>query len=385
MRILFLANTDWYLYNFRQDLAHALRVAGHEVVMAAPRGEFAKRLEADGYEFRAVEISRQGLNPVSEFAAVRRLEALYREVQPDVVHHFTLKAVVLGSLAARRAGIEHVINAIAGLGYAFSGDGLKARTIRRGLLPVLRRALAGSDVIFQNPDDQATLRASGVLEDVPTHLIKGSGVDISAFAMTPEPEGDPVVMLPGRMLWSKGVGTFAGAAERVRFHLPLARFVLVGSLDEEHPDAVTREDMERITGSGHVEWWGFQEAMNATLQQAHVVCLPSRYGEGVPRVLIEAAAIGRPLVGTDIPGCREIVIDHKTGLLVRPRDATALSEALLELLRDRDLRRKMAANARALAVRRFSTTTVIEETFEVYRKTAPGFLTSVSAPPEAVS
>ncbi len=372
MRVLFLANTDWYLFNFRRDLAHALRVAGHEVLLAAPRGEFAPRLEAEGFAFHEVAISRQGLNPWSELAAVGRIEALYRELKPDMVHHFTLKAVVLGSLAAQRAGITQVVNAIAGLGYSFSDAGIRARMIRRGLIPVLKRAIAGTDIIFQNSDDEATLRASGVLAGTRTHLIQGSGVDISAFSMTPEPDGDPVVMLPSRMLWSKGIGTFAASAERVRRQMPLARFVLVGSLDEEHPDAISQDDMTRITETGDVEWWGFQDEMAETMKRAHIVCLPSRYGEGVPRALIEGAALGRPLIGTDIPGCREIVRDHETGFLVRPRDAGALSSAVLELLQDRDLRRSLGEGARALAVSRFSATTVIEETFEVYQKTASG-------------
>ena len=385
MRVLFLANTDWYLYNFRLDLARAVRGAGHEVVMAAPEGAFRAKIEADGFAFREVKMSRRGINPLAEYAAVRRMEALYREVQPDLVHHFTLKAVVQGSLGAQRAGVTRVVNAVAGLGYVFTDESLKARAIRMGLVRALGRSLAGTEIILQNPDDELMLHAAGVLADGQAHLIRGSGVDVERFVPIPEPGGAPLVVLASRMLWGKGIETFVHAAERVRKKMPTARLALVGPTDSGNPAAVPEAQLRAWAEAGDVEWWGFRDDMEDVLAQSHVVCLPSEYGEGVPRILIEGAASGRPLVATDIAGCREIVRDGKSGLLVRPGDPAALAQALLDLLRDRDLRRRLGQGARRLAEDEFSARSVIADTFGVYRILASEFGGPVHASPEAVS
>lgn len=367
MRVLFLANTDWYLYNFRLDLAKAVREAGHEVILAAPEGVFQRAIEEEGFAFQPVKMSRRGVNPIEEWAAVRRMEGLYREVQPDLVHHFTLKAVVHGSLGAKRAGVPHIVNAVAGLGYAFTDPSLKARLIRQGIVRALRRSLDGTELILQNPDDERVLHEAGVLTGSRAHLIRGSGVDIDRFVPLPETPGPPLVVLASRMLWGKGIQTFVDAAERVRTTMPTVVMALVGPTDPGNPAAVPETQLKAWDSSGMVEWWGFRHDMEQVLSDAHVVCLPSEYGEGVPRILIEGAASGRPLVATDIPGCREICVDHETGLLVRPGDASALSHALLDLLRDRDLRQKLGRGARRLAEEAFSARSVIDATFDVYR------------------
>ena len=371
MRVLFLSSTDWYLYNFRLDLARAVRDAGHEVVFVAPEGEFASRIEADGFAFRPITMSRRGVNPFGEIAAIRRLTEVYREIQPDLAHHFTLKAVVQGSLAARRAGVQRVVNAVAGLGYVFTDPGLRARAIRLGLVPALRVALRGTETIYQNPDDQALLVRARAADPARSHLIRGSGVDVSRFSPTPEAEGPPLVVLASRMLWGKGVGDFAEAARLVREAIPDARLALVGPTDEGNPGAVPEAQLREWVSAGHVEWWGFRDDMEAILASAHVVCLPSRYGEGVPRILIEAAATGRALVATDIAGCREIVRDGETGRLVPHSDPLALADALVGLLRDPDARRRMGAQARDLAVREFSAREVIARTMGVYDRFEP--------------
>ncbi|MEL6616289.1 MAG: glycosyltransferase, partial [Bacteroidota bacterium] len=240
-------------------------------------------------------------------------------------------------------------------------------------------------VILQNPDDRALLKAAGVLPEGHAHLIRGSGVDVHRFVPQPEPEGPPLVVLASRMLWGKGIETFVRAAERVRKKMPLARFALVGPTDEGNPASVPAETLREWAASGAIEWWGFRDDMEEVLRQAHIVCLPSEYGEGVPRILIEGAAAGRPLVATDIPGCREIVRDGETGFLVRTGDPEALSTALLDLLRDRDLRQRLGAAARGLAARSFSARSVIADTFDVYRRLAPDIGVPQSVTPEAVS
>ena len=373
MRVLFFANTDWYLYNFRLDLARAVREAGHEVVLAAPEGVFRRDLEADGFAFVPVKMDRRGINPLAEWAAVRRMEAIYREVKPDLVHHFTLKSVVHGSMGAKRAGVPAIVNAVAGLGYAFTDPSLKAKLVKRGVTRALATALDGTQLILQNPDDERVLREAGVLPAGGTHLIRGSGVDVSRFTPQPETAGPPLVVLASRMLWGKGIQTFVDAASRVRERMPTAVLALVGPTDPDNPASVPEAQLRAWDASGPVEWWGFRHDMHQVLSDAHVVCLPSEYGEGVPRILIEGAASGRPLVATDIPGCREICRDHETGLLVRPQDAAALARALLDLLRDRDLRQRLGKEARRLAVESFSAQSVIAQTFAVYRHLVPNF------------
>lgn len=377
MRVVFLANTDWYLFNFRLDLAKAVRAAGHEVILAAPEGVFRREIENEGFRFQPVRMSRRGVNPLEEWGAVRRMEALYRELQPDLVHHFTIKAVVHGSLGAKRAGVPAIVNAVAGLGYAFTDRSLKARLIRQGIVRALRQSLAGTALILQNPDDERVLAEAGILDGVSSHLIRGSGVDVHRFVPMPETEGPPLVVFASRMLWGKGVQTFVDAADRVRREMPTAVLALVGPTDQGNPAAVPEAQLKAWDESGTVEWWGFRHDMESVLSEAHVVCLPSEYGEGVPRILIEGAASGRPLVATDIPGCREICVDHKTGLLVRPGDPAALAEALLDLLRDRDLRQSLGRGARRLAEDEFSARAVIRSTFDVYRTVAAG----IGAPP----
>ena len=384
MKALLLANTDWYLANFRLGLARAIRDAGHEVVLAAPPGPFVERLEGDGFAFRAVGMDRRSRNPWTEARAVRELAALYRREGPDLVHHFTLQAVVQGSFAARRAGVGAVVNAVAGLGYAFTDPGARARLTQAALRPVLRRALAASETVVQNPDDRDALLALRLADPARLHVIRGSGVDTRRFRPQPEPDGAPTVVLASRMLRAKGADTLVEAMPLVREQIPDARAVLVGAADGGNPDAIPEAELQAWDARPGVEWWGFRDEMESVLAQAHVVCLPSRYGEGVPRVLIEGAALGRPLVSTDRPGCREIVRDGETGRLVPPADPQALAAALIELLGDAELRRRLGTGARALAVRSFSSDRVTADTFGVYRRVAPGFDGPSARPPEPV-
>jgi glycosyltransferase involved in cell wall biosynthesis len=367
MKAILFANTDWYLFNFRLSLARALRDAGYEVVFLSPPGEYGPQLAAQGFRWQAFPLSRRGMNPLRELLTILRLRRFYRTEQPDVVHHFTIKCVLYGSLAAHLAGIKQIINAITGLGYIFVSESGLARLLRPFVHIFYRLALRDTEVIFQNQDDIDLFRQRRLLGNACVHLIRGSGVDTEVFTLSSEPSDDPVVMMVGRFLWDKGVGEFVEAARILQQSGVAARFVLVGDTYPDNPGAVPPEQLRQWVQEGVVEWWGWHDDMLAMLPQAQVVCLPS-YREGMPRSLAEAGACGRPVVTTDAPGCREIVQDGVNGFLVPVRDASALAEALRKLMVDPALRQQMGRRGRELVEAEFSVRRIVAETLQVYNE-----------------
>lgn len=365
MKIILFANTDWYLYNFRLPLAKALRERGNNVLLLSPPGDYVERLKMLGFRWEGFELDRSGVNPVKEGLALLRLWRLYRHEQPDLVHHFTVKPVLYGSMAALLAGVPTIINSVTGLGYVFTGrqNGLRI-LVNLFYRLVLRRTW----VIFQNPDDQAAFLNTGLVLSDRIALIRSSGVDTEHFVPTPEPQGTPpVVILPARLLWDKGVGEFVEAARILKQRGLFVRFVLVGNTDPGNPSAVPPELLQEWQKQNLVEWLGWQDNMIEVYQQATLVALPS-YREGVPKTLIEAAACGRAIVTTDVPGCREIVRQNENGRLVPAQDAKALANAIQELLENPALRQKMAENGRRIAVNEFDVLKVIRSTLEFYQQ-----------------
>jgi glycosyltransferase involved in cell wall biosynthesis len=281
-----------------------------------------------------------------------------------------MKPVVLGGIAARVAGVRGVVTAIPGLGYAFTSTGVWA-AMRKSLLTFgLRVALRhpNSVVIFQNPDDMAQLLQAHVVDREKCALIRGAGVDTDEFARSLEPTTRPRVLFASRMLREKGVEIFVQAAGILRARGLEADFMLAGQPDPANPGSISERELKQWHDSGVIRWLGHCDDMPSLLRSVHIVCLPSFYGEGVPKVLIEAAAIGRAIVATDMPGCREIVQHRCTGLLVKPRDAQALAASVEELVRDGALRREFGSNARQLAVAEFDVGAVVRQTLEVYRQ-----------------
>ncbi|HUW36076.1 MAG TPA: glycosyltransferase family 4 protein [Rhodocyclaceae bacterium] len=373
-KLLFLVAEDWYFCSHRLPLARAAKAAGYEVVVATRVGTHADAITAEGFKLVAIGLRRSGRNPWREFRAILEIAGIYRRERPDLVHHVALKPVLYGAIAARLARVPAVVNALAGLGFVFASASLKARLLRPWVVGALRLSIdaKGSALIVQNPDDRKMLVEGGVVAAARVRLIRGSGVDIRRFAPTPEPGGTPLVMLPSRLLWDKGVGEFVAAARLLRERGVEARFVLVGDSDPETSAAIPVGQLQAWQSVGAVEWWGRQTTwdMPAVLGSSHVVCLPSYRGEGLPKVLLEAAACGRPLVATDVPGCREIVIDGGNGLLVPPRDAPALADAIGRLLADPDLRAAMGRRGRELVEAQFSEERVVAQTLALYRELA---------------
>jgi glycosyltransferase involved in cell wall biosynthesis len=280
--------------------------------------------------------------------------------------------VLYGGLVARFARVPAVVHAITGLGYVFLIDGTAAR-IQRAIVKSFYAFALGhrnAHAIFQNPDDLKLFLDSALVDRSITSMIKGCGVDMAAFAPGGEPEGPPVVMFPARILGDKGVHEFVAAARLLKQKGAAARFVLVGRTDADNPTDVGETGIKAWTDEGAVEWWGFAHDMAATLAKAHIVCMPS-YREGLPRVLIEAAACGLPIVTANVPGCREIVRDGDNGFLVRPRDGPATAEAIAKLLDDAALRQRMGGRGRAIAVAEFSVEDFVSMSLAAYRAVWP--------------
>ena len=362
------ANTEWYLYNFRLALAKAIVAKGYSVTLVSPPGPYGRRLLALGMDWRPLPLARRSLNPARELGSLARLVALYREIRPDLAHHFTLECILLGSLAASLTGVPAVVNAAAGLGSIFTGASIRARVLRRPVRGLLRLAFRGSEAILQNPEDLESLVAARIVDKSHAHLIRSSGVNTARFAAVPRNgvARAGTVLLASRLLRAKGIGEFVEAARRLKPKFPHIRFQVAGTPDLGSPDAISQSDIERWSSDGIIEFLGHREDMPSLLAEAGLVALPTYYGEGVPRILIEAAASGLPLIATDVPGCREVVRHDQNGLLVRPQDPVALAAAIERIMLDPQERARMGASSRAIACEEFSEERVLSETLNVY-------------------
>jgi glycosyltransferase involved in cell wall biosynthesis len=316
-----------------------------------------------------VDFSRKGAGLFSELRLIWRIAALYRQLRPDIVHHVALKPIVFGSIAARIARVPGVVNAIAGLGYVFASRQLKARLLRPFLRQTLKFLLstASGKVIVQNRDDLSLLIDNQIAHQSRVVLIRGSGVNTAEFIAAPEAIGVPLIVLPARMLWDKGVGEFVEAARALKESGVRARFALVGAPDPDNYASVSEKQLRRWQTEGVVEWWGQRKDMPSVYSESAIVCLPS-YREGLPKSLLEAAASGRAIVATDAPGCREIVLHGKNGLLVPVRDVAALATALKTLIEDTALRARMGRCGRELVEKEFTIDHVVQQTLKVYQE-----------------
>ncbi|MHB8828650.1 MAG: glycosyltransferase family 4 protein [Syntrophales bacterium] len=368
-KLLYFVTEDWYFCSHRLPLALAAQDAGYDVAVVTHVNEHGEAIRRAGIRLIPFNLSRRGMNPLSELAVLARLIAVYRKEKPDIVHHVAMKPVLYGSLAARLSGVPHVVNALAGLGYVFTSDQPKAKLLRPVIGSVFSMLLNSrrSRLILQNKDDRSLFIRKQFISEERIRLIRGSGVDPAVFSPTPESAGIPVVMLASRMLWDKGIKEFVEAARQLKTRSVYARFVLVGDTDPHNPATIKKEQLISWHTEGVVEWWGRHDDMPEILAQAHIVCLPS-YREGLPKVLLEAASCGRPIVTTDTPGCRDVVRNGESGLLVPVRSTVELADAIQRLIASPELRRKMGARGREIVVNEFAIEKVISETLTVYEE-----------------
>ncbi len=364
--ILFVVTEDWYFWSHRLDLARACRQAGFEVMVATRVDAHGPAMAAEGFRVVPFDLARGSQDPRAILGAAARLRRLYRDLRPDIVHHVALKPVLAGGIAARLAGVPVVVNAIAGLGHVFTAATGRARLQRAVLARVLRWLLRPGNVsvVVQNGADRDLL--ARIVDPARLHLIRGSGVDTEAFVPAPEPEGVPVAVLAARMLWAKGPGRAVEAARILRRRGVPLRIALVGRLDPANPGAIPEATLRAWADEGVVEVWGHRSDMAAVWAAAHIALLPTTYGEGLPKTLLEAAACGRGIVASDHPGCRELVTDGRNGLLVPAEDAVALADALQRLAGDAALRRRLGAAARADVEAAFSAERVNGQFLKLY-------------------
>jgi glycosyltransferase involved in cell wall biosynthesis len=370
-KVILVANTDWYLYNFRFSLIRQLKENGIIPVLVSPVGKYVPTFQREGLLHVEWPVGRQSTAPWKELHAIQLLRNIYQQEQPDLVHHHTNKAVLYGTMAAQKLGIP-VINSIPGRGFVFSSHSLKARGLKpltellflRYLKPYPQQVM-----IFENRGDLEYFIKKQFINPENTILIPSVGVDLERFDSTlSENEVQPVVAFIGRMLWGKGAGVFADAARLLKEKRIPCRMVLVGLPDFDNPDFVPTGTIETWVKEGLVEWWGWQDDMCETYRRIDILAQPTQYGEGVPTTLIEAAASKRALIASDWPGCREVIEDQQTGLLVHPGDAADLAEKIAELVQNRTKRTALIEQAYTLVKEKFSSQYVNRKTIEVYHR-----------------
>lgn len=366
MKILFFANTSWNLYNFRLPLMKALRAPGYTLVAVAPKDGFTDHIQTQGFRWHHIPLQQHGLNPLADLWTFWQIWRVYRAEKPDIVSHFTIKCVLYGSLAARLCGVKHIVNTITGLGLIFTHPHLHYRILRGVVMLAYKRVLRNTTVIFQNEEDRELFVSKGIVKAAQTRLVRGSGVEMPETA-TPPPTNDLVrVILPGRLVWTKGVRVFAEAARLLKAKQAPVEMVLVGQIPHNDRTAIAEAQVRQWEQEGLLAWWGWRDDMRQVYEQADIVCLPSLYGEGVPRTLIEAAAHGRAVIAADNRGCRDIVRDGVNGCLVPQDDPEALAQAIQQLAADRALRMQMGAAGREIVRDGFSAENIIAQSMRVY-------------------
>lgn len=379
-KLFIVVNVDWFFLSHRLPVALAAQEAGWDVTIVTADTGKLKDIEAKGLKVINLPMSRSGMNIFEELKTLNFLRKLYKKEKPDVVHHVGMKTILWGTLAAKFANVNGVVNAISGLGGFFAEDnkGLMAKLMPKVLKfshNLGKRKVGGERLevrdrilcIFQNDDDWGLYVKHGIIKHEQGRFIKGSGVSLDDFCYTPESaEGKIKVIITARMIVEKGIFLLTEAAERLRSkYEDTVEFLLVGGIDD-HPGAITKEQLADACDGKYIQWLGYRTDVRDLLKQCHIVAFPSYYMEGLPKSLIEADAIGRPVITSNSVGCKETVIDGYNGFLIEPKDVDALTEKLELLLSDKELRQKMGKNSREYAEKYFDIEVVKERHLAIY-------------------
>ena len=366
-RLIYIVSEDWVFVSHRLTLAKQAIKDGYDVTAITNISNHEDVLLSAGLKVFNINFCRSFKRPFSDVHSIYQLIKLFRLLKPEVIHNVGLKISLISSIAAFIARVPVVINAYTGLGYVFSSNDMLARVIRLLLNSPLKylNHRASTWVVFQNEDDEALFENSNLINKERTLLIKGSGVDVNEFPFSDELPGQLKVMLASRLLWDKGVGEFIEASRQLKINYPEVTFVLVGDVDEQNPLSLTKEIIDSWVNEGFIEWWGHKQNMPEVLKLAHIVALPS-YREGLPKVLLEAASIGRALVATDVPGCREIVRDGVNGFLVQAKESKCLAEAIEKLILNKELRTQMGLKSREIIETELSSEIINKQFIELY-------------------
>lgn len=368
-KLFIVVNVDWFFLSHRKDIALAAQKAGWDVTIVTADTGKLKDIEALGLKVINLPMSRSGMNILQELGTLRFLRKLYKRERPDVVHHVGMKTILWGTLAAKFAKVNGVVNAISGLGGFFAEDnkGMMARVMPKVLK--YSHDMKNLLCIFQNDEDKGLYVKNGIIKPEQARYIKGSGVHLDEFCYTPEPAGGKIrVILTARMIVEKGVFILTKAAEKLRpKYGDKVEFLLVGGIDD-HPGAITKEQLDAVCDGSFIQWLGYRTDVKELLQSSHIVAFPSYYMEGLPKSLIEADAIGRPVITCNSVGCKETVIEGYNGYLIPTKDVDALVEKLDVLLSDAALRQEMGRHSRKYAEDNFSIDVVIERHLNIYNE-----------------
>lgn len=372
-KILLFANTDWYLYNFRLSLIKTLSEKGWDVILISPAGKYGPILQSLGFKWISLQFSTRSVNPFQELKVLLQLFKLYRHEQPDICHHFTIKCVLYGSLVARLVGGIKIVNAVTGLGHIFIDTGMIARIFRPFIKMFYKQMLKQQNcrVIFQNNEDLNFFVETKLVDKAKTKLIRGSGVDSSKFS--PEnflpfsQENFVKILFASRLIKEKGIYELFEAIRFIRNKKLEVNFILAGDIYPSNPSSLSGDEIRNIKREGLIDVLGHVDDMLPVLAESDMVVLPS-YCEGTPRILIEAAAMEKPIVATDIAGCRGLVENGVNGLLVPVKDVMALVEALEKLIMDSELRIKFGKAGREIVLKEFDEKIVLKKTFAVYEE-----------------
>lgn len=368
-RILFVGNHAGFFISHRLPIACGASAAGYDVHIATPRSKHVPRLQENRVTWHELRLSRSGMNPFSELGTLQRIARLYQRLRPDLVDHVSSKPVIYGTIAARLTAVRAVVNQISGLGHPFAAGG---SPLLRGFLgAAYRMALQHPNMrVFVESSDHRRLFTAEKRWVRESECLIGpvGGVDVELYRPHPPRAGEVTVLLASRMLSTKGVVEFVNAARMVKATGLHVRFLLSGEPDPDNRRSIPLAVLRRWHDEGLIEYRGRSENMPAVFAEADIVCLPTYYGEGVPKVLMEAGACGLPVVTTDWPGCRDIVQDGVNGMLVPIRDAESLARAIVTLAKDRVLREAMGSRGRERIIAHYATSDAVERTLDVYRE-----------------
>ena len=369
-KVLLVSRCAWTLYNFRSGIMRALKKNGNIVIGAGATGDgFEEKIEALGIPFIGLPVDKKGINPRADLRLLCNLYRWYHRERPDIVHHFTIKPVIYGSMAAHLARVPRIINTITGLGYVFTGE--EKPWLKRLVESMYRLSIRRADfTFFQNKDDLDFFLKRRLVQDTRSGLLPGSGVDCEFFAppskVKPSNEEAPTFLMVARLLRDKGVYEYVEAAHLVKHQFPTVHFQLLGGPDERNPNVIPQKDLDRWQSEGVVDWLGEVADVRPAMAKADVVVLPSYYREGIPRALLEGAAMGKPLITTNAVGCREVVDEGINGLLVPIKDVQALAKAMTKMIKNPSMRNEMGRAGRLKIEKEFDERIVIGKVIKAY-------------------
>ena len=369
-KIILVSRCAWTLFNFRAGLIHAIRQRGDVVLGGGAGGDgFEENLKRLGIVFFPLPVSRRPIDPISDLFLLWALFRWYRRERPDIVHHFTIRPVIYGSVAAWLAGVPKIVNSITGLGTVF-GDCPKA-WLRTIVERQYRLALKLSHMtFFQNAEDYHYFLSRGLVNPARARVVPGSGVNCEQFRPLSPPEasknGSLTFLLSARLLWEKGIDDYVKAARLVKQAYPAAEFQLLGKRDERNPNVIPQKVLDEWEGENIIHWLGEVSDVRPIVAKADIVVLPSYYREGVPRTLLEASAMGKPIITTDTPGCRDVVEQEKNGILVPVKDPQALASAMIRLIENPAMRLSMGKAGREKMEKHFNEQVVLDHILDSY-------------------